>query len=255
MSVCTQLARTGLGFLFLAALALAPARAAATEVALELVLLADATGSIDNEEIRFQRKGYAEAITDPAVITAIRNTPHGQIAVTYVEWGNAESQDIVVDWTVVDGPESAAAFAEALMIPPRRAHGYNAIGTALLLGMALIENNEIEGFRKVIDISADSANSWSGPSIESARATVVSAGITINGLAVLCRHCISGRPISYDLEAAFAEKIIGGPGAFVVTADSAPTFADAVRRKLIMEIAGTPQPKRFAETGTELPAE
>ena len=251
MSACTRFAHKGFGLFLLTALALAPAPAAATEVALELVLLADASGSIDNDEIRFQRRGYAEAITDPAVVTAIRNTPHGQIAVTYVEWGNSQSQDIVVGWTVIDGPESAGEFAKALMVPPRKAHGYNAIGTALLFGMALIENNDIQGFRKVIDISADSANSWSGPSIESARATVVSSGITINGLAVLCRQCISGRPISYDLEAAFGEKIIGGPGAFVVTADSAPTFAKAVRRKLIMEIAGDPQPKRLAETESD----
>ncbi|MEM8742751.1 MAG: DUF1194 domain-containing protein, partial [Pseudomonadota bacterium] len=70
-----------------------------------------------------------------------------------------------------------------------------------------------------------------------ARAEVLAAGITINGLAVLCRSC-SGRPVSYDLEAAFAERIVGGPGAFVITADSAETFADAVRRKLILEISG-----------------
>ena len=32
-------------------------------------------------------------------------------------------------------------------------------------------------------------------------------------------------------------KIIGGPGAFVVTADGEQSFAQAVRRKLILEIA------------------
>jgi len=245
----TAMVRQGLfGLLILTAAALASSRAMATEVALELVLLADATGSIDDEEIRFQRQGYAQAIIDPDVIAAIRNTAHGSIAVTYVEWGDAGSQDIVVGWTVIDGEASAEAFATALMIPPRRARGYNAIGTALLLGMALIERNDIQGFRKVIDISADSTNNWSGPSIETARDTVIAAGITINGLAVLCRHCISGRPGSYDLEAAFAERIIGGPGAFVITADSAPTFANAVRRKLIMEIAGKQTPTRRADT-------
>ncbi|MEO1249144.1 MAG: DUF1194 domain-containing protein [Pseudomonadota bacterium] len=212
-----------------------------TDVALELVLLADATGSIDNAEILFQRQGYAQAITDPEVISAITSTAHGRIAVTYVEWGQENSQDVVVGWTVIDGLETAEAFAEALLVPPRRAFGRNAIGAALLFGKNLIETNDIEGFRKVIDISADSANNWNGPGIEFGRNEAVAAGMTINGLAVLCRAC-SGRPVTYDLEQRFDERIIGGPGAFVITADGPDTFADAVRRKLVLEIAGTGGP-------------
>ncbi|MEX0345730.1 MAG: DUF1194 domain-containing protein [Rhizobiaceae bacterium] len=209
---------------------------ASETVDLELVLLADATGSIDDAEILFQRSGYAQAITHPQVISAIVKNAHGRIAVTYVEWGDMTSQEIVVDWTIIDGPESAAAFARELLEPPRRAFGRNAIGAALLFAKSLIDQNDIRGLRRVIDISADSANNWNGPGIESSRDSIVATGIIINGLAVLCRHC-SGRPISYDLEAAFADRIIGGPGSFVITADSPETFSAAVRRKLILEIA------------------
>lgn len=223
---------------------------AETEIDLELVLLADATGSIDNAEIRFQRQGYAQAITDPAVIAAIASTLTGRIAVTYVEWGDMTSQEIVVDWMVIDGPDSAQRFATALMEPPRRAFGRNAIGSALLFGKALIETNAYKGLRRVIDLSADSANNWNGPDIGTARQEVLNAGITINGLAVLCRHC-SGRPISYDLEAAFRDRIIGGPGSFVITADNSDTFADAVRRKLILEIAGSADPARRADLDSD----
>jgi hypothetical protein len=212
------------------------------KVGLELVLLADATGSIDNAEILFQRQGYAKAITDPNVISAIQTTIYERIAVTYVEWGDASSQDIVVGWRIIDGPESAQQFADELLQPPRKAQGFNAIGTALLFAKNLIETNNFWGFRRVIDISADSANNWSGPPIELARQEVVAAGITINGLAVLCRHC-SGRPNSYDLEQAFKDQIIGGNGAFVITADNASTFANAVRKKLILEIADQPEIK------------
>jgi hypothetical protein len=221
--------------------------AAQTEVDLELVLLADATGSIDNAEIRFQREGYAGAITDPMVISAIRNTMLGRIAVTYVEWADEYSQEVVVGWTVIDGQESAEAFAKALLEPPRLAYGRNAIGAALLFGKGLIEGNDISGIRRVIDFSADSANNWNGPSIEEARAEVLAAGIIINGLAVACRHCVSGRPVGYDLEAAFGARIIGGPGSFVITADSESTFSNAVRRKLILEIAGLQPPLRLAD--------
>ncbi len=212
-------------------------------VSLELVLLADATGSIDDAEILFQREGYAKSLVTQEVISAITNSIYGQIALTYVEWGDAGSQDVVVDWQIIDGPESARQFAEDLLAAPRRARGFNAIGSALLFGKSLIENNNIWGFRKVIDISADSANNWDGLPIETARDIVVGADITINGLAVLCRYC-SGRPIDYDLELAFQNQIIGGNGAFVITADSATTFTDAVRRKLILEIADNPDVKK-----------
>jgi Protein of unknown function (DUF1194) len=210
----------------------------AETVDLELVLLADASGSIDNDEIRFQRQGYAAAITHPEVLGAIAQGYDQRIAITYVEWGMVGSQDVVVPWTIVDGPDSAAAFADALMEAPRRAFGRNAIGEALAFGQALIQSNDLEGYRKVIDLSGDSANSWSGLSIAEARGSALAADIIINGLAILCRHC-SGRPVRYDLEAAFAERVIGGPGSFVISATGDEHFADAVRKKLVLEIAGT----------------
>ena len=221
------------------------ADAAAGEwVDVELVLLADASGSIDDGEIRFQRQGYATAITDPEVLAAISSGYDQRIAVTYVEWGDETSQEVVVPWTIVDGAESAAAFAQALLETPRLAFGLNAIGSAIAVAHGLIETNEINGTRKVIDLSADSANNWNGIPIGEARAAALAADIVINGLAILCRTC-SGRPISYDLEAAFAELIIGGLASFVITADGADRFAEAVRRKLLLEIAGTPDGERW----------
>ena len=218
--------------------------AAAGRVDLELVLLADASRSIDDAEIRFQRQGHAAAITHPEVLGAIAQGFEQRIAVTYVEWGQASSQEIVVPWTVVDGPESAAAFAAALLEAPRRAFGPNAIGNALAAAHALIETNEFDGYRKVIDFSGDSAYSFGGMPIAEARGAALAADIVINGLAILCRaeEC-SGRPVNYDLEAAFADLIIGGPASFVVTADRDARFAEAVRRKLLLEIAGRPDPR------------
>ena len=212
-------------------LCLLPLPAFAQEVDLELVLLADASGSIDQEEVEFQRQGYATAITHPDVLYAISSTLTGTIAVTYVEW--AANQAVVVDWTVIDGPEAAQAFAGRLLDPPRLATGRNAIGAALLEGKRLIEANQITSLRQVIDFSGDSVGNFSGPSIADARAEVLAAGITINGLPILR----DGRAL--DLAEAYENLIIGGPGAFVVAATSRDTFAEAVRRKLVLEIAGT----------------
>jgi len=213
-------------------------------VDLELVLLADATGSIDDREIFFQRRGYADAITDPDILSAIALGPDQKIAVTYVEWGDEDSQEVVVPWTVIDGPAAAAEFAKALMAEPRRAFGRNAIGSALTFAHLLIESNGINGFRRVIDLSGDSANSWTGIPVEVARRNAIAADIVINGLAILCRDC-SGRPVYYDLEEAYRRDIIGGPAAFVVTADDMESFATAVRKKLLLEIAGVPDEATF----------
>ena len=221
----------------IAGLALAPGLRA-EPVDLELVLLADASRSIDDAEIRFQRRGYAEALTDPAVLDAIRFTGRGRIGLAYVEWGDARHQDVVVDWAVIDGPAAAEAFARRLTAAPRRARGSNGIGAALLKAREMIAGNALDGTRRVIDFSGDSASNFNGPPIAPARAAVLDSGIVINGLAVLCLTCPTGRPVYYDLERAFAERIVGGPGHFVVTADGSESFAAAVRRKLILEIAG-----------------
>jgi hypothetical protein len=220
-----------------------PVQAAEIEVDVELVLLADASRSIDDEEIRFQRQGYAAAITHPEVLNAIAGGLLGRIAVVYVEWGDETSQEIVVPWTVIDGAGTAQDFAARLLATPRKASGINAIGSALAVGHGLILTNRIKGLRWVIDFSADSAFSWGGVPIGEARAAALADGITINGLAILCRRAdCSGRPVDYDLEAAFESQITGGPGNFVVTADGPDRFAAAVKRKLILELAENLQP-------------
>ena len=227
-------------FLWLGAvvtLAAAPA-AAGEAVDLELVLLVDASRSIDDGELRFQREGYAVAMTHPDVLAAISYGYLRRIAVTFVEWADETSQEVVVPWTVIDGEDSARRFVKAMLAAPRRAFGPNAIGPALAAGHALIEGNNIDGTRRVIDFSGDSSWTGGGIPVALARKAALDAGIVINGLAILCRDCESGRPVDYDLEGAFAEMIVGGPGSFVITADGGASFAKAVRRKLILEIAG-----------------
>ncbi len=218
---------------------------AAEQVDVELVFLADASLSIDDAEITFQRQGYADAVRHPEVLSAISRGALGKIAVTFIEWADHRSQDVIVPWMVIDGPKSAEVFAQTLLARERATYGMNAIGAALAEGKRQLVENSYDGLRKIIDFSADSANNWSGIPIADGRAQALSAGIIINGLAVLCREddC-SGRPVAYDLEEAFKNQIIGGPGSFVITADSAKRFAEAVRRKLILELAQNPEQPR-----------
>ena len=211
------------------------------KVDVELVFLSDASNSIDNAEIKFQRSGYASAITHRDVLSAISKGDLGRIAVTFIEWGDDYSQDVVVPWSIISDLASAQKFAKDLLAAPRKAYGSNAIGQAIATAQDQIAKNNIDGHRKVIDLSGDSANNWTGIPIADARKRAIAAGIVINGLAILCRtDSCSGRPVSYDLEKAFATRIIAGPGSFVVTVDSPSSFATAVRRKLILELAAGP---------------
>lgn len=212
-----------------------PLALGAQDTDLELVLLADASGSIDAREIALQRQGYAMALTDAEVLAAIENTAYGTIAVTYIEW--AANTAVIAGWTRIDGREAAERFAAELLARPRLAYGRNAIGGALLEGLRQIENNDIEGWRRVIDFSGDSVNNYSSPSIAEVRAQVLAAGVTINGLPIL-RPGDPGRAQG-GLEALYEERIIGGMGAFVVTAGTRASFAEAVKRKLVLEISGT----------------
>ena len=104
--------------------------------------------------------------------------------------GQPPRQDVVVDWMVIDDEASAAAFAGRLLSRPRQAIGVNAIGAALLKGLELIEGNGFEGWRKVIDLSGDSAWNPRRPTIAEARDAALGAGVVINGLAILCARLL-----------------------------------------------------------------
>jgi len=205
-------------------------------VDLELVLAADGSGSIDDAELALQREGYARAVRNPRVLEALTGGIYAKSVVAYVEWGSAESQHTIVDWTVIDGPEAADAFGRALVAAPRQAWGYNSISNAIAYSQNLIESNPFRGLRRVIDISADAGNVGGMP-LYVARQNAVDTGITINGLAI--SRPGSTRPLrATSLEAEFREQIIGGAGAFVVTVDAETSFEQAVLKKMILEVAG-----------------
>lgn len=223
------------GLLLAAILAFTPgARAEVVDV--ELVLAADGSGSIDDDEFRTQREGYAAAITHPDVLAAIRSGISGRIALAYVEWGGPASQHTIVDWMVIEDAASAEAFAEKLRSAPRQARGYNSISAVIDYSADLINENAYQGIKKVIDVSGDGPNIGGRP-VRNARDDAVRAGITINALVVKRPGGgylgLSGEP----LEEHYENDVIGGPGAFVAITTSRSEFPLAVRRKLILEIA------------------
>jgi hypothetical protein len=217
----------------------------AQQVDLELVLAADGSGSIDDDELRLQRDGWADAITSPEVIKAIADGLIGKIAVQYMEWGSASSQVVIVDWAEISDAASATAFADALRSRPRGANGYNSISTAIDFSVVQIETNRWQGLRKVIDISADAGN-FGGRDVKMARDDAVAKGFTINALTIDRGKRPGLRATYASLEDYFRAEVIGGPGAFLEVASETRPFMIAAKRKLVQEIAGMALPNDVA---------
>lgn len=226
------------------ALGFAVASAAAEDAAvdLELVLAVDVSMSMDYEEQALQREGYVAAFLHPDVVQAIESGLLGRIAVTYVEWAGEGLQRIVVPWMRVDGAGTARAFAQRMADAPLSRLRRTSISGALLFAGGLFAANGFEGIRRVVDISGDGPNNAGIPS-PAARDVLIGDGVVINGLPIMLKLDQPGGFFSIkELDLYYEDCVIGGPGAFFLTVTDMSEFAVAIRRKMILEIAGRSPP-------------
>ena len=201
-------------------------------VDLELVLLVDVSSSVNDREYRLQTEGLAAAFHNPAVIDAIRVSAPRGIAVGVVQWSNKDNQVLSLRWSLVRSEADALWLAAELAAMPRLIHsGHTALGDALAYGLRELETNRYRGLRRVIDLSGDGRTN-DGQPLRGARQAVLDRGVTINGLAIL-----NEIPL---LAQYFRDHLIGGEGAFVITAEDYRDFAPAIARKLIREIRAAP---------------
>lgn len=228
--------------------------AAQTEsVDLELVLAVDVSRSMDFEEQELQRDGYADAFRHPEVVAAIVSGPLGRIAVTYVEWAGPEVQIVIVPWMIVASPEDALAFADRIASAEMLRERGTSISGGLEFASGLFSGSGVEGLRRTIDISGDGPNNMGLP-VARVRDEVVAAGITINGLPIMLRP--GGGFGAYgirELDIYYEDCVIGGPGAFIITVDDPSQFSAAIRRKLVLEIAGVLPPPRLIPAAATAP--
>ena len=217
------------GWLLMLALTMAVPAAAQTAADLQLVLAVDASGSVDPVRFELQKRGYVAAFRHARVLQAIRSGPNQAIAVTMVQWTGPMLQVQVVGWTLVGDEESAAALAAAIERAPRQLFGGGtSISGAIDYATTLFPRSPFRAIRRVIDVSGDGSNNRGRP-VTFARDEAVAAGIGINGLPILA--------LEPDLDRYYYDSVIGGPGAFVVAAQNYETFAEAILKKLITEIA------------------
>lgn len=220
-----------------AQLALASRAWAQTAVDLELVIAVDVSLSMDLEEQRLQRDGYVSAFRDEEIHKAITSGAHGRIAVVYMEWAGPTSQQVVIPWTILDGPEAARGFADKLEAAPISRERLTSISAALAFSGGLFANSGAKGLRRVIDISGDGPNN-SGHGVAAVRDEVVAGGIVINGLPIMLHRAANSAFDISDLDRYYGSCVIGGDGAFMVPVRHIDEFITAIRRKLLLEISG-----------------
>jgi hypothetical protein len=208
-----------------------------------IVLAADVSRSIDDEEYALERRGYADAIQSQQLLDSISTGPHGAIALAYVEWAGDGEEKVVVDWAVIRNQADAHAFVGAMATAPRSFIGRTAIGAAIDFSFSLFAESAFETGRRVIDVSGDGTNNQ-GRFVTEARDAAVGAGAVINGLAIFNQKAAgTGGYLAMHtnppggIEKYYRDNVIGGPGAFVVQIDDFRSFGEAMMRKLVNEIA------------------
>ncbi len=194
------------------------------------MLAVDTSGSVSAGRFELQKQGYAAAFRSPQVLNSIRSLVTQSIAVTMMQWTGPRLHVVTVEWSRINDEASANNFAAAIEAAPRQLFGGGtSISGAIDYSRVVLAQTPFHGVRRVIDISGDGSNN-SGRPVTQARDEAVNDGIEINGLPILS--------LEPNLDRYYYNNVIGGPGAFMIPAENYDTFAAAVLKKLISEIAG-----------------
>jgi hypothetical protein len=227
-------------------------RPGAIPVDTELVLAVDVSYSMDPEEQQLQREGYIAALTSREFMEALRGGMQAKVAVTYFEWAGPNDQKIIVPWRLIDGPETADGVANDIARAPYRRASRTSISSALQFAHPLFDASGFNGIRRVIDVSGDGANN-SGPPVTLIRDEVLADGVTINGLPIMLKRPNTFTMDIENLDIYYEDCVIGGPGAFIVPINSRDQFKEAIRTKLVLEIAGRVPARRVVPVQARQP--
>jgi hypothetical protein len=227
-------------------------RGNAPTVDIELVIAVDVSYSMDPDELAVQREGYAQAIVSRDFLQALKNGPNSKIAVTYFEWSASSDQKIIIPWRLIDGPETADAVASEIMNAPVRRGSRTSISAAINFAVPLFDQNPYRGLRRVIDISGDGPNN-NGEPVTGARDAALEKGITINGLPIMVKEPSYSTMDIDNLDWYYEDCVIGGVGAFVVPIKDRERFKEAIRIKLVLEVAGRKPEHRILPATAQQP--
>jgi hypothetical protein len=225
---------------------------AAPPVDVELIIAVDVSYSMDLDELAVQREGYAQALVSKDFLQALSAGPNSKISVTYFEWSASSDQKVIIPWRVIDGPETADAVANEIMKTPVRRGSRTSISGAILFAMPLFDQDPHRGLRRVIDISGDGPNN-NGPPVTPARDEALGKGIVINGLPIMVKEPSVSMTDIDNLDWYYEDCVIGGPGSFVVPIQDREKFKEAIRTKLLQEVAGETPDRRVVPVSDREP--
>src|SRR5215468_4372374 len=228
-----------------------PFARAAEQTDLLLVLAMDVSRSMDQAKFFLQRQGYAAAISNPQVLNAIKSGPHQKIALCFIDWSGPFEQKLVIDWTIVDGPAAASGFGDLIAQARRPFYNSTSIGAAINFATAQLARAPFEAERQAIDVSGDGTNN-AGPDVQFFRDQAIAKGILVNGIVILTDIALAPNPRHTNppggIEKYYRDNVIGGAGSFVMVAEDYNSFGRAMVRKLIAEIAKSPERQRSVST-------
>jgi hypothetical protein len=228
------------------------AQTGAMAVDSEVVLAVDVSYSMDSDEQHLQRDGYVEALTSADFLQALKAGPNGRIAITYFEWASVGDQKILLPWRLIDGPQTAGAVASDLAAAPYRRASRTSISGGLMFGQSLFDSSPYQGLRRVIDVSGDGPNN-NGPPVTATRDEVLAKGTTINGLPIMLKKPNLMAMDIDNLDAYYEDCVTGGPGAFVIPIKEREKFTEAIRTKLVQEVAGRIPVPRIVAVAADAP--
>ena len=193
---------------------------------LALIIALDGSASVGFDEFNLIAGGLSAGLRDPDVVAGLIQRGSD---LALLLWSGPGAHEVMLDWTRLTTEVDALAFAEAVANVPRTVRaGETAIGEALLACEILFATLPAPGGRRIIDVAGD-GRSNAGLPPQPVRDRLAAAGVVINGLCVLHEEP--------DLLQSYTDEVIGGPGAFALACADYEGFAEAMRRKLVREIA------------------
>ncbi len=214
--------------------------AAAAEIAADanIVTAIDVSESIDPRAAAIEIDGMAQAIQTPEILQAIRNGRHGRIGFAIFAWRDGAYPELV-SWSIIASDADARAVSARLVTsfraflaaegpqPAPEPHMTDLSG-AIDHAAILLLTAPFVADRSVLNVIG---NGWDnvGEGPQRARDRIVTKGVTVNGVV-----------LGYDpgLLDYYRNTVIGGPGAFLLSAGSAGAMADVLARKFLYDVAG-----------------
>lgn len=213
--------------------------AAAGETATDanIVTALDISESVDPRATAIEIDGMARAIRAPEIVQAIRGGRRGRIGFAVFAWRDGAYPELV-SWSIIATAVDARAVSDRLeagfksfaeseegseMLFPHMTDLSGAIDHAavLLLTAPYVAD------RSVVNVVG---NGWDnvGEGPQRARDRVIAKGGTVNGVV------LGPDPVLMDY---FRGNVIGGPGAFLLSADRAGAISEVLARKFLYDIA------------------